>query len=110
MAGTKILLYGRTGSGKTAQLGELAEYVFVKTGLPTILWTADKGGIKTIQPYIDLGLIKVVEIGSTDPFIFLNKRKAPARECRGLSANWERFRAGAPVPGCSRKSCRQRRR
>lgn len=73
MAGTKILLYGRTGSGKTAQIGELAEYVFVKTGKPSILWTADKGGTKTIQPYIDLGIIEVVEIGSTDPFIFLNK-------------------------------------
>lgn len=73
MADTKILLYGRTGSGKTAQIGELAEYVFVKTGLPTILWTADKGGTKTIQPYIDLGLIRVVMIEDTDPFIFLNK-------------------------------------
>lgn len=73
MAGTKILLYGRTGSGKTAQIGELAEYVFVKTGLPTMLWTADKGGTKTIQPYIDLGIIQVTEIGTSDPFIFLNK-------------------------------------
>jgi hypothetical protein len=70
---TKILLYGRTGSGKTAMIGELAEWVFVKTGLPTILWTADKGGTKTIQPYIDLGLIRVVAIEDTDPFIFLNK-------------------------------------
>lgn len=73
MAATKILLYGRTGSGKTAQIGELAEWVFIKTGLPTILWTADKGGTKTIQPYIDLGLIRVEHIGSTDPFIFLNR-------------------------------------
>ena len=73
MAGTKILLYGRTGSGKTAQIGELAEFSFIKTGKPSILWTADRGGTKTIQPYIDLGIIEVVEIGSTDPFIFLNK-------------------------------------
>ena len=73
MAGTKILLYGRTNSGKTAQIGELAEYVLVKTGLPTLMWTADKGGTKTIQPYIDLGVIQVVEMGASDPFIFLNK-------------------------------------
>lgn len=73
MAGTKILLYGRSGSGKTAQLGELAEYVFVKTGLPTQLWTADKGGTKVIQPYIDLGIIQVCALEDTDPFIFANK-------------------------------------
>lgn len=73
MADTKILMYSRTGAGKTAQIGELAEYAFVKTGKPTILWTADKGGTKTIQPYIDLGIIEVVTMGSTDPFVFLNK-------------------------------------
>jgi hypothetical protein len=73
LAETRILLYSRTGAGKTAQIGELAEHTFVKTGKPTILWSADKGGTKTIQPYIDLGIIEVVLMESTDPFIFLNK-------------------------------------
>lgn len=86
MAATKILLYGRTGSGKTAQIGELAEWVFVKTGLPAILWTADKGGIKTIQPYIDLGLIVVVMIEDCDPFIFANK--AAAGYIRDANRKW----------------------
>lgn len=86
MAGTKILLYGRTNAGKTALIGEQAEDVFVKTGLPTQLWTADKGGIKTIQPYIDLGLIRVEAIGDCDPFIFLNK--ACAGYIRDANKKW----------------------
>ena len=73
MAGTKILLYGRTGSGKSTLIGELAEWVFATLGKTTLLYTADKGGYKSLQPYIDLGIIRVIEIGNTDPFVFLNK-------------------------------------
>lgn len=62
--------------------------MFVKTGLPTILWSADKGGIKTIQPYIDLGLIQVVLIEDTDPFIFANK--AAAGFIRDTNRKWVR--------------------
>jgi hypothetical protein len=36
------------------------------------LYTADKGGIKTIQPHIDAGLIEVVAVEDTDPWVFLN--------------------------------------
>lgn len=68
-----ILLYGRTNSGKTAQLGALAEYVWKTEKKPTRLYTADMGGTHTIQPYIDLGIIEAVEIGDTSPWIFLNK-------------------------------------
>lgn len=67
-----ILLYGRTNSGKTAQLGALAEHIFSTTGKITRLATADKGGTKTIQPYLDLGIIEAIEMDDTDPFIFLN--------------------------------------
>lgn len=89
MASTKILLYGRTSAGKTAQIGELAEYVFVKTGLPTQLWTADKGGTKTIQPYIDLGIINVTSLDDSDPFIFLNK--AAGGFVRDANRKWVRL-------------------
>jgi hypothetical protein len=68
-----ILLYGRTNAGKTALVGELAEHVFKATGLRTRLYTADKGGTDTVQPYIDLGIIEVEELGDADPWIFLNK-------------------------------------
>lgn len=73
MAKKTILLYGRTNAGKTAQVGELAEHVFKTEGKRTRLYTADRGGTDTISPYIDIGLIDVVSMGATDPFIFLNK-------------------------------------
>ena len=70
---TTILLYGRTGAGKSAQVGVLAEHVFKTTGKRTRMYTADRGGVDTIQPYLDLKLIDVVEIGNSDPWMFLNK-------------------------------------
>jgi hypothetical protein len=68
-----ILLYGRTRAGKSTQIGELAEHVYKTTGKRTRLATADRGGVDPIRPYIDLGVIEVVEQGDTDPWIFLNK-------------------------------------
>lgn len=73
MAATTILLYGRTNAGKTAQIGNLAEHVFNTKGKITRLYTADKGGLDPILPYVDVGILEVVEIGETDPWIFLNK-------------------------------------
>lgn len=68
-----ILLYGRTNSGKTAQIGELAEHVYKTTGKRTRLYTADRGGTDTIRPYIDLNIIEAVELNGGNPWIFLNK-------------------------------------
>ncbi len=73
MSKRTILLYGRTRAGKSTQIGELAEHVFKTTGKRTRLATADRGGIDPIRPYVDLGVIDVVEQGDTDPWIFLNK-------------------------------------
>lgn len=73
MAKRTILLYGRTGAGKTAQIGQLAEHVFKTTGKRTRLATADRGGNGTIQPYINLGIIELVEQGPTDIWLWLNK-------------------------------------
>src|SRR3990167_5589019 len=70
---TTILLYGRTNAGKSTQIGRLAEHVFATTKKKTRLYTADKGGVDPIKPYIDLGIIECVDIQGTDPFIFLNK-------------------------------------
>lgn len=67
-----FLIYGDSGDGKTALVGETCEYVF-KQGLgKTRLCTADRGGIKTVQPYIDLGLMEVEALDG-DPWIWLNK-------------------------------------
>lgn len=68
-----MLLYGRTRAGKTAQLGELAEHVYKTEGKRTRLYTADRGGIDTIRPHIDLGIVEVVALEDSDPWIFLNK-------------------------------------
>lgn len=68
-----ILLYGRTNSGKTASIGELAEHIKKTTGKVTRLATADRGGLDTVRPYIDLGVIEPVEMGTTDPWVFLNR-------------------------------------
>lgn len=73
MSATTILVYGPSGSGKTPQIGLLAEDVFVKTGKKTRVYTADFGGTDTIDPYIDLGIIEPIELGTSDVWIFLNK-------------------------------------
>jgi hypothetical protein len=54
-------------------VGELAEHVKVTEGKLTRLYTADRGGVDTIRPYIDLGIIQAIEQGDTDPWVFLNK-------------------------------------
>lgn len=81
-----ILLYGRTNAGKTAQIGELAEYVKKTTGKNTRLYTGDRGGLDTIRPYIDLGIIEPVELDGKDPWIFLNN--ACAGKIKDAAGKW----------------------
>lgn len=84
MSRRTVLLYGRTNAGKTAQIGELAGYLYKATGKITRLYTSDRGGLGTIQPYIDAGIIQVVEIENTDPWIFLNvSAKGMVRDLHG---------------------------
>mgnify|MGYP001611749481 FL=1 len=79
-----ILLYGRTRSGKSTQIGELAEHVKKTEGKTTRLYTADRGGIDPIRPYVDLGVIEVVSQNETDPWIFLNKAvRGQVRDAKG---------------------------
>lgn len=73
MSVTTILLYGNSGSGKTAQLGKLAEEVYTTTGKKTRIYTVDFGGTNTIDPYVDLGIIELVEMGATDAWVFINR-------------------------------------
>lgn len=82
----RILLYGRTNSGKTAQIGKLAEHVLLTTGLKTRLYTSDLGGIRTIKPYVDLGVIEAVERGDTDIWLFVNA--AVRGKVRGPNGRW----------------------
>lgn len=73
MAETTILLYARTGAGKTTQIGMLAEDVFARTGKKTRLYTADSGSYASIKPYENLGIIEIVPILNTDPWLFADR-------------------------------------
>jgi hypothetical protein len=70
---TTILLYARTGAGKTTQLGVLAEDVYKRTGKITRIYNSDRGGYDTIRPYVDLGIIEVIELGAGDIWLFIDK-------------------------------------
>jgi energy-coupling factor transporter ATP-binding protein EcfA2 len=72
MADTTILLVGPTGSGKSSQLGELAECVSKQSlGQKHLrLYTADPGGYRSLKPHINLGLIQVVELKATNPWAY----------------------------------------
>lgn len=81
-----ILLYARTRGGKTTQIGELAEYVYKTTGKKTRVYTIDKGGYDVLTPYVDLGIIEVVEALSTSPWIFMEK--AVTGHIRDVVGKW----------------------
>lgn len=63
---SSTLFYGDTGEGKTAQLGSWAKYVKQSTGKGVRLYTAESGGLGTIEHLIEAGLIDVWDI-STRP-------------------------------------------
>lgn len=73
MPAITILLYGRTGSGKTTQIGTLAEHVKATTGKDTRVYIADAGGPGAIEPHIELGFIQPVYYTGGDPWIWLNR-------------------------------------
>ena len=66
-----ILLFGSTGSGKTAQIGELAEHYYATQKKRTRLYTADKGGYITIKPYITLGIVDPIPMFG-DPWVWID--------------------------------------
>ena len=81
---TTIMLCGRSGAGKTTQLGLLAEYVYREHKKKTRIYVADPGGIGPILPYVDAGIIEPVYIGSTNPWVFLSCAvKGMARDASG---------------------------
>src|SRR3954469_6783452 len=68
-----ILMYGRTRSGKTSQIAELAEYGKITTGKKSLIYTIDAGGTGPLGPVIDLGLVDLVMQEGTNPWMFLSK-------------------------------------
>jgi GTPase SAR1 family protein len=66
-----ILLFGNTGSGKTALIGELTEHLYKTKKQTARLYTADLGGWKTIEAYAKLGILDV-QMMFGDPWVWLD--------------------------------------
>ena len=67
-----LLIFGDTGDGKTAQVGELAKHIHYTTGKKTRLYTADKGDAwGTIQHLINIGWIDLQRL-TGDPWKWLS--------------------------------------
>jgi hypothetical protein len=69
---TTILLFGNTGSGKTAQIGELAKYKYKKEKKRTRLCTADPGGWETVNHLVELGIMEVVPYFGDNPWSWID--------------------------------------
>jgi len=66
MAKSTGVLYGASKTYKTYNLGLLAKYIYEKTGKPSLLITADGGGYKPIQQFVDAEIIMPLVI-TNDP-------------------------------------------
>jgi hypothetical protein len=98
MSATTILLYARTGAGKTAQLGVLAEDVYKRTGKKTRIYYTDRGGYDVIQPHIDLGIVELVTLGNSDIWLFVNK--AAKGHTRDANGKWVLDKKANESVGC----------
>jgi len=70
-----------SGDGKSALVGEYAEFIYRTEQKKTRLYNADPGGWQTIKPYVDLGIIDLVDcLGYPYPWEWLDaisKGKVP---------------------------------
>lgn len=81
-----LMLWGKSGSGKSTQLAELAEHVKATTGKKSLFYTIDKGGVGPILPLVDLGIVDLIYQNETDPFLFL--AKASRGQVRDAQGKW----------------------
>lgn len=56
------------------------------TGKPSLVYSIDAGGIGPIMPYVELGVIVLVMIDNTNPFMFLSK--VAKGQVRGADGKW----------------------
>ena len=81
---TTIMFCGRSGAGKTSQLGLLAEYVYRDYKKRSRIYVSDPGGIGPIHPHIDAGILEAVYMNSTNPWVFLScAAKGMVRDAEG---------------------------
>lgn len=74
MAAESLLIYGPSGSYKTANLGFVALWLFRRTGLRTRLISADGGGWKPLQPLVDAGIIEAWQISTLDHVLPITRK------------------------------------
>lgn len=74
MAAETFLLYGPSGTYKTANLGFLALWLYRLTGLRTRLISADGGGWKPIQPLIDVGIVDAWQVSNLDHILPITRK------------------------------------
>jgi hypothetical protein len=60
-----ICLYGDSRTGKTNELGRIAEWIWKKYRKPSRLITAEPGNLAPIMPHIESGMIDVLPINET---------------------------------------------
>lgn len=79
-----IIIYGRTRSGKTSQLAELAEHGKLTTGKNSLIYSIDAGGVGPLGPVVDLGIVDLVRQEETNPWMFLSKvSRGQIRDAQG---------------------------
>src|SRR5437870_5043706 len=77
-------MYGRTRSGKTSQIAELAEFGYATTGKKSLVNTTDAGGTGPLGPVVDLGIVELNLLGDTNPWMFLSKvSRGQIRDSKG---------------------------
>lgn len=69
MARTGVI-YGESGTYKTASVKEFALWIYEKTGLPTLLLSFDGGGWGPAQPFIDAGIVRAWRPPSDQPISY----------------------------------------
>jgi len=85
-----ICYFGYSGTGKTREMGALADYIYERTGGKRIRYiTCDTGGWQPIQPYIDAGMIDAINIAGHEDFLLI---------LRGLAEGYWITPAGKLIP------------
>lgn len=79
-------MYGRTRSGKTSQISELAIYGMETTGKKSLVYSIDAGGIGPLGPAIDLSVVDLVLQENTSPWLFLDK--VATGQVRDANGKW----------------------
>jgi hypothetical protein len=74
------LVYGRSGSTKTTQVGRMAEYIYDKYSEKTRLVTADPGGWQAIEHLVEAGLVETYQLNTSHKF--------PLEQLLRLSQGW----------------------